>query len=158
MAMMARLREFLETNHVPYELHRHKRAFTATAVAAADRVPQSEMAKVVMLRSKRHYMMAVVPACRRLDLERVRMATEEQDLEFASEDELARLFPDCETGAMPPFGNLFGIPVWVDDALGRETETVFNAGNHRETIHMAYADFVRLVHPSFGELARPLPA
>jgi len=158
MAMMARLREFLDTNRVPYELHRHKRAFTATAVAVADRVPQSEMAKVVVLRSARHYMMVVIPASRRLDLERVRTATDEQALELASETELARLFPDCETGAMPPFGNLFGVPVWVDDALGRETETVFNAGNHRETIHMAYADFVRLVHPSFGELGRPLPA
>jgi len=156
MAMMARLREFLETHHVPYELHRHKHAFTATAVAEADRVPKSEMAKVVMLRSARHYLMTVIPACQRLDLERVRAATDEQDLEMASEDELSGLFPDCETGAMPPFGNLFGIPVWVDDALGRETETVFNAGNHRETIHMAYADFVRLVHPSFGALGRPL--
>jgi len=156
MAMMARLREFLESNRVPYALHRHKQAYTATAVAAADRVPQSEVAKVVMLRSARHYMMAVIPACRRLDLERVRATTEERDLELAGEDELARLFPDCETGAMPPFGNLFGMPVWVDDSLGRETETVFNAGSHRETIHMAYADFVRLVRPSFGELARPL--
>lgn len=156
MAMMARLREFLEMHHVPYEVHEHEQALTATAVAEADGVPQSEMAKVVMLRSARHYLMTVIPACRRLDLERVRSVTEERDLEIASEAELAGLFPECETGAMPPFGNLFGIPVWVDDALGRETETVFNAGNHCETVHMAYADFVRLVHPSFGELARPV--
>jgi Ala-tRNA(Pro) deacylase len=156
MAMMARLREFLETNHVAYQLHGHRRAFTATGVAAADGVPQSEVAKVVMLRSARHYLMTVIPACRRLDLERVREITDEPDLEMASEAELAELFPDCETGAMPPFGNLFGMPVWIDDALGRETETVFSAGNHRETVHMAYVDFVRLVHPSFGALGRPL--
>ena len=155
MAMMARLREFLETNHVPYELHRHKQAHTAAAVAAADHVPQSEMAKVIILRSSRQYLMAVIPASRRLDLERVRAVTDEQELEVANEGEVADLFPDCETGAMPPFGNLFGIPVWVDDALGREAETVFNAGNHRETIHMAYADFVRIVRPSFAALGQP---
>lgn len=156
MAIMQKLRQFLDTSHVPYELHRHRRASTATAVAAADHVPCSEMAKVVLLRAQDRYLMAVVPASRRLDLERARDVTEEPDLELASEAEIDRLFPDCETGAMPPFGNLFGMPVWVDDTLGRESETVFNAGNHRETVHMAYADFVRLAKPSFGALAVPL--
>jgi Ala-tRNA(Pro) deacylase len=156
MAMMERLRQLLESSHVRYELHQHARANTATAVAAAEHVPCSEMAKVVLLRAGAHYLMVVVPASRRLDLVQARDAVEEPDLELASESELAQLFPDCETGAMPPFGNLFGIPVWVDDALGRESETVFNAGNHRETVHMAYADFVRLAKPSFGALTRPL--
>jgi Ala-tRNA(Pro) deacylase len=164
MATMQRLRRLLDANNVPYRLHRHRRAYTATAVAKADHVPLSEMAKVVLLRGRRRYLMAVIPASRRLDLPRLRSVTEQPDLELANEAELAQLFPDCETGAMPPFGNLFGIPVWVDDALGRESETVFNAGNHDETVHMRYADFVRLVKPSFGALAhppdaaRPLPA
>jgi Ala-tRNA(Pro) deacylase len=156
MATMTRLRRFLDTNEVPYRVHRHARAYTATAVAKAEQVPLSEMAKVVLLRGGRRYLMAVIPASRRLDLEQVRSVTEEPDLELASEPELAQLFPDCETGAMPPFGNLFGIAVWVDDALGRESVTVFNAGNHSETVHMRYADFVRLVKPSFGVLAHPL--
>jgi Ala-tRNA(Pro) deacylase len=156
MAMMERLKQLLDVNHVPYEVHRHARAHTATAVAAADHVPCSEMAKVVLLRGGDHYLMVVVPASRRLDLSRTRDAVEEPDLELASESEIAQLCPDCETGAMPPFGRLFGLPVWVDDTLGRESETVFNAGTHRETVHMAYADFVRLAKPSFGALTRPL--
>jgi len=156
MAMMERLRQLLDSSHVPYELHQHARADTATTVAAADHVPCREMAKVVLLRAGSHYLMAVVPASRRLDLERARDAVEAPGLELASESELAKIFPDCETGAMPPFGDLFGIPLWVDDALGRESETVFNAGNHRETVHMAYADFVRLAKPSFGALTRPV--
>ena len=156
MAMMERLKSFLDASQVSYRLHRHTRAHTATAVAVADHVPLSEMAKVVLLRGGRRYLMVVLPASRRLDLAQLRMVTEEPDLELASESEVEQLFPDCETGAMPPFGNLFGIPVWVDDALGRESETVFNAGNHLETVHMAFADFARLVKPSFGALARPL--
>jgi Ala-tRNA(Pro) deacylase len=155
MAMMERLKQLLDASHVPYELHRHARADTATAVATADHVPCSEMAKVVLLRGGDHYVMVVLPASRRLDLSRARDTVEEPDLELASESEVARMFPDCETGAMPPFGDLFGIPVWVDDTLGRESETVFNAGNHRETVHMAYADYVRLAKPSFGALTRP---
>jgi Ala-tRNA(Pro) deacylase len=154
--MMERLKQYLDTNRVSYRVHRHSRANTATAVAAADRVPPSEMAKVVLLRCGERYLMAVLPASRRLDLERVRTAIGEPDVELADEREVSEVFPDCETGAMPPFGNLFGMPVWVDDALGRESETVFNAGNHRETVHMAYRDFVRLAHASFGELARPI--
>lgn len=155
MAMMERLKQLLDSSRVPYELHQHAHADSAAAVAAADHVPSSEMAKVVLLRAADHYVMAVVPASRRLDLARTRDAVDEPELQVASESELARLFPDCEKGAMPPFGNLFGMPVWVDDALGRESETVFNAGNHRETVHMAYADFVRLAKPSFGALTRP---
>lgn len=155
MAMMERLKQLLDSSHVPYELHQHAQAYSAAAVAAADHVPCSEMAKVVLLRAGDHYVMAVVPASRRIDLARARDAVEEPALDLASESEIVHLCPDCEMGAMPPFGNLFGIPVWVDDALGRESETVFNAGNHRETVHMAYADFVRLAKPSFGALTRP---
>jgi Ala-tRNA(Pro) deacylase len=155
MATMARLKRFLDAHEVSYKLHRHTPAYSATAVAKAERVPLSEMAKVVLLRGGGRYLMAVIPASRRLDLPQVRRVTEQPGLELANESELAQLFPDCETGAMPPFGNLFGIAVWVDDTLGRESVTVFNAGTHSETVHMRYADFVRLVKPSFGTLAHP---
>ncbi len=155
MSMSQRLKEFLEAQHVPYEVHEHPVAYTARAVAAADHVPATEMAKVVVLRSERQFLMAVLPASRDLDLQRARDAVGDRRLRLASEDELTGLFPDCEVGAMPPFGDLFGLPVWVDDSLGREAETVFNAGSHRETVHMAYKDFVRLAHPSFGELGSP---
>jgi Ala-tRNA(Pro) deacylase len=98
--------------------------------------------------------MAVLPASHTLDLERLRETTGEPGLRLAAEREFADAFPDCEPGAIPPFGQLFGMPVWVDDSLGRERETVFNGGNHRETVHLAYQDFVRLAKPQFGEFSR----
>ena len=149
MAIVARLKEFLDASHVPYEVHPHPRALSAVAVARADHVPATEMAKVLLIRSQHDYLVAVLPASRRLDLHRLEELVGER-LELAREEEVDRLFPRCERGAMPPFGNLFGLPVWVDDSLGREAETVFNGGTHAETVHMAFADFARLAEPSFG--------
>ncbi|MFI5399010.1 MAG: aminoacyl-tRNA deacylase, partial [Candidatus Binatia bacterium] len=116
-----------------------------------------EVAKVVILRSGPDYLMVVLPAPLRVDLKRVRQATGMPDLHLATEEEFAGLFPQCEPGAMPSFGNLYGIPVWVDEALAKQKEIVFNAGNHEQTVHMAYADFARLPRPnvtSFGRLER----
>lgn len=155
--MLQRLREFLDANGVPYQVHAHRNTVTAVSTARADHVPQSEMAKVVMVRARDGYLMAVLPASRRLDLGRLRAAVGDPSLQVAGEDEMSTLFPGCETGAMPPFGALFGLPVWVDDSLGREHETVFNAGNHSETVHMAYRDFVRLASPCCAAFAVPAP-
>lgn len=152
--MLPRLKQLLEAERVPYQVHPHPVAYEATAVAAADHVPPSEMAKVLVLRSDRQFLMAVLPATRDLELERLRDAVGDPRLRLASEDEFAGLFPGCEPGAMPPFGRLFGLPLWVDDSLGREEETVFNAGNHRETVHLAYRDYVRVAHPAFGDFGR----
>ena len=152
--MLPRLKKLLDTERVPYEVHPHPVAYTAAALAAADHVPPSEVAKVVVLRSDRQFLMAVLPGTRDLELQRLRDIVGDPQLRLASEDEFAGLFPGCELGAMPPFGDLFDMPVWVDDSLGREEETVFNAGNHRETVHIAYRDFVRLAHPAFGEFGR----
>ncbi|HZR81004.1 MAG TPA: YbaK/EbsC family protein [Candidatus Binatia bacterium] len=154
MAILPKLKELLDARQVRHEVRAHKVAYTATGVAAADHVPPSEMAKVVVLRGCGGYLMAVLPASRELDVERLRDAVGDPDARLASEDEFAHLFPGCEPGAMPPFGDLFGMPLWADDSLGRESETVFNAGNHRETVHMAYCDFVRLAHPTFAAFAR----
>lgn len=150
----SRLKEHLEANHVRYEVHPHAEAFTALEVARADHVPASEMAKVVMLRSGDEFLMAVLPAPYKVDLTRLRRSARRPELHLATESEFTHLFPECEAGAMPPFGNLFGLPVWVDEPLARQDEIVFNAGTHSQTVHMAYADFERLVHPqvaSFGK-------
>jgi Ala-tRNA(Pro) deacylase len=152
--MLPSLQRLLDENHVPYEVHGHRRAFTAKETAAADHVPPSEVAKVVVLKGHAQFLMAVLPASHTLDVDRLRMTVGDPDLQLASEGEFAGAFPACEPGAMPPFGQLFGIPLWVDDSLGRERETVFNAGNHGETIHLAFADFVRLAKPQFGEFSR----
>jgi Ala-tRNA(Pro) deacylase len=154
MAILRDLKRLLDENHVDYEVHAHPRAFTAKETAAADHVPPSEMAKVLVLRGQDRFLMAVLPASHVLDLDRLREAVGDAELRLASEREFVDVFPTCEPGAIPPFGQLFDMPVWVDDSLGRERETVFNGGNHNETVHLAYKDFVRLAKPQFGEFSR----
>jgi Ala-tRNA(Pro) deacylase len=158
MSISARLKGALESAHIPYEVRSHPQAFTASGVAEAEHVPGREVAKVVMLRSGHDYFMAVVSATHRVDEVKLRHLVGKADLHLADEDELLRVFPDCERGAMPPFGNLYGVPVLVDEHLAREHEIAFNAGTHVETIHMAYEDFARLVRPrvaSFAASAAP---
>ena len=157
MPIHTKLREFLDANGVAYEVRSHLQAFTAQEVAAAQHVPGREMAKVVIVRAGREFLMAVLPAPRRVDLGQLGAAAGKPDLHLATEAEFAGLFPECEAGAMPPFGNLYGLPVWVDQALTRDKDISFNAGTHDQTVRMAYADFARLVQPrvaSFGMQAR----
>jgi Ala-tRNA(Pro) deacylase len=147
MPILTKLKEFLEANRVHYELRSHRPAFTAQEVAAAEHVPGHEMAKVVMVRDGGEYLMAVLPAPYHVGLEQLGKAVGRKELRLATEAEFARLFPGCEPGAMPPFGNLYGISVWVDESLTQTQEIAFNAGNHEQTVHMAYEDFARLVRP-----------
>ena len=157
MPIHTKLREFLDASGVAYEVRSHLQAFTAQEVAAAQHVPGREMAKVVIVRAGREFLMAVLPAPQRVDLGQLGAAAGKPDLHLATEAEFAGLFPACEAGAMPPFGNLYGLPVWVDQALTRDKDISFNAGTHDQTVRMAYADFARLVQPrvaSFGMQAR----
>ena len=153
MAILPSLQRLLDGNHIPYQVHTHRPAMTAAELADADHVPPSEVAKVVVLRSGERFLLAVLPAARQLDLARLRALTGDPELRLATETDFADVFPACELGAIPPIGELFGVPVWVDDSLGRETETVFSGGNHHETVHLAYRDFVRLAKPVFGEFS-----
>ena len=150
--ILKRLRQFLDANGVDYDVRSHARAVTAQEVAAAEHVPGREMAKVVMVRDGGGYLMAVLPAPYHVDLEQLGKVTGHRGLRLAREAEFSGLFPGCEPGAMPPFGNLYGIPVWVDAALTRDEEIAFNAGNHEQTVHMKYVDFARLVHPRMASL------
>src|SRR5215472_19042683 len=157
MAILPSLQRLLDGNHIPYEVHTHPAAMTAAELATADHVPPSEVAKVVVLRSSERFLLAVLPATRHLDVERLRALVGDPQLRLATEAEFADAFPECELGAIPPIGELFGLPLWVDDSLGRETETVFSAGTHRETVHLAYRDFVRLAKPTFGAFSTRAP-
>ena len=152
MPILTKLKEFLDANRIPYEVQSHRTAYTAQEVAAAEHVPGREMAKVVMVRDGGDYLMAVLPAPQHVDLERLGKSAGRSGLRLATEPQFARLFPGCEPGAMPPFGNLYGIPVWVDDSLSRDDEIAFNAGNHEQTVRMKYADFARLVKPRIAVL------
>ena len=154
MPILGKLKEFLDANGVAYEVRTHIPAFTAQEIAAAQHVPGREMAKVVILRSGGEFLMAVLPAPYLVDMQALAKAAGKRDLQLATESEFAGLFPQCERGAMPPFGNLYGLPIWVDGSLARDKEIWFNAGTHDQTVHMAYADFVRLVQPKVATFGR----
>jgi Ala-tRNA(Pro) deacylase len=142
-----KLREFLDRNDVKYVSIAHSPAFTAQEVAASAHIPGREMAKTVMVKIGDKMAMAVLPAARKVVLQDLRDLTGADDVRFASEDEFKNLFPDCEPGAMPPFGNLYGLDVYVTPGLAEDEKIAFNAGSHTEVMKMAYGDFERLVHP-----------
>ena len=139
--------EFLDLKKVPYEHRVHRPVFTAQQVAEETHVPGSMMAKTVMLKVDGRFVMAVLPAPMHVDTSRLRHALHAEGLRLATETEFQGLFPDSELGAMPPFGNLYGIPVYVEESLARDREIVFNAGTHQDAIRMLYEDFDRLVAP-----------
>jgi Ala-tRNA(Pro) deacylase len=153
MPILTKLREYLDSNRVHYEVVSHRQAFTAQEVAAAEHIPGRELAKVVMLRSGKGFLMVVLPAPYRIDLQRAQAALAKPDLALATEEEFAGLFPQCEPGAMPPFGNLYNLPVYVDELLTKDDSIVFNAGSHTQTVRMKYLDFARMVQPKVVSLA-----
>jgi len=153
MPILAKLKAFLDADKTPYEILAHRPAFTAQEVAAAQHVPPQELAKVVIVRTRDRFVMAVLPAPRRVDLHRLAEVLPEGRVRLATEQEFVQLFPHCEVGAMPPFGNLFGLPVYVDRSLEDDEEIVFPAGTHTETVRMKYADFVHLVQPVIGNFS-----
>lgn len=152
MPILTRLREFLEMNKVPYSVHSHPQAYTAQEIAALAHVSGRMLAKVVMVKAGDQLSMLVLPADHRVDLDRVKRLLG-RDVRLATEAEFRDAFPGCEVGAMPPFGNLFGIPVSVDRSLEQDDEIVFNAGTHTLTAKVAFADFVRLTEPRMAEFA-----
>lgn len=153
MPILTKLREFLDQNKVAYEVVSHRQAFTAQEIAAVEHVPGKQLAKVVMLRSGKDFLMAVLPAPYRVDLGSAAAATGKRDIALATEQEFKGLFPQCEPGAMPPFGNLYNLPVYVDRTLTEDEEIVFNAGTHTQTVKMKYPDFARLVQPKIAAFA-----
>jgi len=150
---LERLETFLDEHHTRYTTIRHSRAFTAQGVAAAAHISGRELAKTVMVRVDGKLAMAVLPAPQRVDLELLRQTAGARRVELADEGSFARCFPGCEPGAMPPFGNLYGMPVFVDRALAEDDEIAFNAGSHSELIRLSFGDFNDLVRPRLGHFA-----
>ena len=142
-----KLKEFLESQHVSFTCIPHKLTYTAQETAEAAHVPGYELAKTIMVQLDGKMAMMVVPATHKIVLQDLREITGAGRVRFASEEEFQSLFPDCEPGAMPPFGNLYGVDVFVAPGLAADEEIAFNAGTHTEVIKMHYADFERLVHP-----------
>jgi Ala-tRNA(Pro) deacylase len=149
-----RLEEYLRKNRVAFEAQQHPRAVTAQEVAASEHVPGKMLAKTVMVLADGEMAMLALPAPYQVDLEKAAAALGSRDARLAEEEEFEGTFPDCEIGAMPPFGNLYDVPVYVEDSLAEDEVIVFRAGTHTETMSVSYADFERLVEPTVAEFAR----
>lgn len=152
MKMPKRLTDCLDENKISYEILRHPEAVTAQRIAEAEHVKGRHHAKVVMLKSGGQHLMAVLPAEHLIDLEKLATFVG-KDVSFESEQEFKSLFPDCAVGAMPPFGNLYGVPTNVDKSLAGEDYIVFEAGTHTEAIKLSYHDYEKIVKPQVEALA-----
>jgi len=148
-----RLYHFLDERHGDYTALTHPRTVTAQETANAAHLGGQRFAKTVMLKIDGALAMMVMPASYRLDLTRLSRALGGDVVELAEEAEFRDAFPDCEVGAMPPFGNLYGMPVFVDSRLCEQPEIAFNAGTHTDAVRMSYAEFERLAQPKALYLA-----
>jgi Ala-tRNA(Pro) deacylase len=149
---LTKLREYLDSHNIKYLVLSHSVAYTAQGIAALMHLSGKKLAKTVIARVDGSLAMAVVPASFHVDLDLLRTAAGAQTVEIATEKEFKDAFPDCETGAMPPFGNLYDMAVYADASFGENEEITFNAGTHRELVRMAWADMVRLVNPKVVNL------
>lgn len=154
MAIPSTITEFLERRGTAYTVVTHPTAFTAQEEAAVTHVPGRLWAKTVVCFADEKPVLAVLPAPFSVDFDRLRKLTGESALRLAAEEEMEPLYPDCERGAMPPLGPLYGQRVFVDKSLTSDPEILFNAGSHVEAIRMRYQDFADLVKPVVGEFAK----
>ncbi|MCP3905939.1 MAG: YbaK/EbsC family protein [Planctomycetes bacterium] len=152
-----KLKDFLDRNDIAYVMIAHSPAYTAQGIAQSAHVPGKELAKCVIIKVDGELAMAVLPATHKVDVDVCREAIGAKSVEIASEKEFSHTFPGCELGAMPPFGNLWDVPVYVAARLTEDETIVFNAGSHTELIRMHFADFQRLVQPKIVPLTGGVP-
>ena len=152
MPIMKKLKELLDEAKISYEVYNHVLAYTAQEIAAKQHFSGNEMAKVVMLEVDGALVMGVIAGSHKVNLTTVKASLGAKEARLATEDEFIARFPECEIGAMPPFGNLFGLRVFVDPALEEDEYIYFNAGNHVQTVRLKYKDFAQLVKPQVARL------
>jgi Ala-tRNA(Pro) deacylase len=148
-----KVQEYLQQEHVAFQVLEHPPAYTAQEVAAEEHVSGNRTAKAVVVKADSDFAVCVLPASFKLDLGKVARAMKVRQVRLADESEMARIFPDVEVGAEPPFGNLYNLPTLVDQNLVHEEDILFSAGTHRHAIRMKYGDFARLAQPRVADLA-----
>jgi len=148
-----KLKQYLDEHNVAYVTISHSPAYTAQRIAELTHIPGKELAKTVIVKTDDKFAMAVLPASRRVDLDYLQRGVKAEQVDIATEAEFKSLFPDCEVGAMPPFGNLYDMDVYVAEQLAEDEEIAFNAGSHTELIRMSYKDYENLVAPKVMALA-----
>lgn len=149
------LKDYLDSHHIPHKCIEHGVTVTAQQTAHLMHIKGNEMVKTVIVNLDDRMAMFVLPAPDRVNVDRVKQSTGAHHVAVAEERDIHGLFPDCETGAMPPFGNLYGLEVFVQKDLTEDDEIAFNAGNHHEIIKLRYRDFASLVHPTVGDFISP---
>ncbi len=147
------LREFLDGHHVRYVVISHSLAYTAQETAGAAHIHGDRFAKTTIVKLDGKLAMAVLPAPQKVDLGLLAAVARAAEAELASEAEFRGHFPDCEVGAMPPFGNLYGMPLYVEEAMAKESTIAFNAGSHTELVQMGFSDFAAVAKPEFGRIS-----
>ncbi len=153
MKCKERLETYLRKHQVPYQLQHHTQAFSAQKIAEREHIPGKMVAKPVIVMADGKLIELVLPATYQVDFNKLQSILGARDLRLADESEFVNVFPDCEVGAMPPFGNHYGIAVYVDKHLTEDESIVFPIGTHTDTMSLKYADFERLVHPRVVECA-----
>jgi len=148
-----KLKEFLDSNNITYNTIMHSPSYTAQEIAASAHISGKEVVKTVLVKIDSKMTMVVLPASNKIDLGLLKKAVGADMVELAAEQEFESRFPDCDIGAMPPFGNLYGMDVFVADKLTSDEEIVFNAGSHSELIKLAYKDFEKLVKPKRAHIS-----
>ncbi|MCL6494486.1 MAG: YbaK/EbsC family protein [Ignavibacterium sp.] len=151
----ARLRSYLDENNIKYITIKHSPAFTAQEIAAVSHIPGKNLAKVVILNVKGKLAMAVLPASYKVNVDELKNQLGIDAVRLAHEKEFMNMFPDCEVGAMPPFGNLYGMDVYVAKSLTEDEYIYFNSCTHTELIQMLYKDYERIVQPKIFDFAHP---
>lgn len=152
---ITRLKAYLDEHGIGYEIIPHPTVYTSAGVGAVTHMPGKEIAKTVMVNVDGLLAMVVLPASKHVNLRALKAEMGADKTAVAKEEEFAHVFPDCEVGAMPPFGNLYGIPVYVDQTLTHNREIAFNAGTHRELFRMKYEDFQSVTSPVVVRVATP---
>jgi Ala-tRNA(Pro) deacylase len=148
-----RLDELLVSRHISFQRLPHRRAYTANRVAQVLHVKGREVAKTVLLRTSQGHILAVLPATHQIDLEQLRDELSDPRIELAPEEEMDRLFPDCERGAVPPFGSLYQVPTIMDESLSDDETIVFEGPDHEQAIRMSLHDYETIEHPRHGHFA-----
>jgi Ala-tRNA(Pro) deacylase len=154
MKCRERLEAYLDEHHVPFQVQQHMQAFTAQRLAESEHISGKMVAKTVIVWADNQMIALVLPASSRVDLDKVQRALGVKELRLAHETEFATTFPDCEVGTMPPFGNLYGIAVYVEKSLAEEEIIVFPVGTYTGTVSLKYIDFDCLAQPKVMEFAQ----
>ncbi|QRK12727.1 YbaK/EbsC family protein [Archangium violaceum] len=151
------IQDYLRQQHVPFLRHWHPRAITAQELAQALHVTGYRVAKSVIVRAGQQLWICLPPASETLDLKKVREALGVREVQLATEDDFANHFPDCELGAEPPFGHLYGLPVLMDESLGVAEDLLLRAGSHEEALEVSVEDFIALESPQMADIIHERP-